>query len=280
MNQFNVVQNKTAHLLLEEKVFKNSPERVRPLVHIIDDCFDIRLLLKREFKDNYLFVESKNGLAGFKKAVSTLPDIIICDVKMPGINGIRLCELLKEDRRTCLIPILLLTGNSTDECLLNGLKSGADCYVTKPFNFAILKARIDNLIKSRKLLTGLLTESEPLHAQTALNPIDEPFLKKVYGAIEQNIGNSAFDANDFAKAIGMSRAQIYRRIKVVTGYSVKEFIRITRLQKATTLILSGKQNISEIAYEVGFSSVPYFSSSFSRHFKVSPSKYILLNKSE
>ncbi len=278
MSQFTPDQNNTDIRRLEDLAFKNPSKRIRPLVHIIDDSYDMRMFLKNEFEDDYLLIDSDNGLNGFEKAVCSLPDIIICDVHMPGISGIKLCKLLKEDPRTCRIPVLLLTGNSSDECLLDGLKSGADGYVTKPFNFVILKARIDNLVKSRKLLMGFLIEPQAQSVQTTSSHNDELFLKKANEIIEHNLGNSAFEANDFARAIGMSRAQIYRRIKMVTGRSVKEFIRITRLKKAAKLLISSNQNISEIAYQVGFSSVAYFSSSFSSHFKVSPSKYVLLNR--
>jgi YesN/AraC family two-component response regulator len=262
----------------ENQLCKNTGDEQKPILHIIDDCYDMRKLLKGIFIDSYQVIGSIDGLKGFKKATAIIPDIIISDVKMPGINGIKLCRLLKEDQRTNQIPIVLITGDNADECVLNGLNNGADDYVCKPFNYSILKARVNNLIKSRRLIKLSLNVPEVLHAQSRSNNPDSTFLIKAYEIIELNLNNSEFEANDFAKAIGMSRAQIYRRIKAATGQSVKEFIRATRLQRAAKLLVNTNQNISEIAFQVGFSSVAYFSSSFSKYFKMNPSKYMLLNR--
>ena len=262
----------------ENQLCKNTGDEQKPILHIIDDCYDMRKLLKGIFIDSYQVIGSIDGLKGFKKATAIIPDIIISDVKMPGINGIKLCRLLKEDQRTNQIPIVLITGDNADECVLNGLNNGADDYVCKPFNYSILKARVNNLIKSRRLIKLSLNVPEVLHAQSRSNNPDSTFLIKAYEIIELNLNNSEFEANDFAKAIGMSRAQIYRRIKAATGQSVKEFIRATRLQRAAILLVNTNQNISEIAFQVGFSSVAYFSSSFSKYFKMNPSKYMLLNR--
>lgn len=249
----------------------------KPILHIIDDCYDMRKLLKSIFIDSYQVIGSIDGLKGFEKATTIIPDVIISDVKMPGINGIELCRLLKEDKRTNRIPIVLITGDNSDEFVLNGLNNGADDYVCKPFNYNILKARVDNLIKSRRLIKLLFNDADILPASSRSNNQDEAFLKKAHEIIEANLSNPEFEADDFARAIAMSRAQIYRRIKAVTGQSVKEFIRATRLQRAAKLLVSTNKNISEIAFHVGFSSVAYFSSSFSKYFKINPSKYILLN---
>jgi len=262
----------------ENQLCKNTGDEQKPILHIIDDCYDMRKLLKGIFIDSYQVIGSIDGLKGFKKATAIIPDIIISDVKMPGINGIKLCRLLKEDQRTNQIPIVLITGDNADECVLNGLNNGADDYVCKPFNYSILKARVNNLIKSRRLIKLSLNVPEVLHAQSRSNNPDSTFLIKAYEIIELNLNNSEFEANDFAKAIGMSRAQIYRRIKAATGQSVKEFIRATRLQRAAKLLVNTNQNISEIAFQVGFSSVAYFSSSFSKYFKMNPSNYMLLNR--
>jgi len=265
----------------DNPLFKTPYTESKPLVHIIEDNDDMRMIIKDEFKDRYRVIDSEDGLKGFEKAIKAVPDIIISDIQMPGINGIRLCKLLKEDERTTHIPIILITGFDDEQGLLNGLRNGADDYVTKPLIFNILRARVDNLIKTRQLwLNKFLNESR----YTLIKPVsassDELLLKKAYEIIDLNIGNSAFQATDFAQAIGMSRAQTYRRIKAITGFSVKEFIQVTRLKKASELLISSDYNISEVAYEVGFSSGAYFSSSFSRYFKISPTRYILLNKGE
>ncbi len=251
----------------------------KPLLHIIEDNYDMRMVIKNEFKDDYRVIDSEDGLTGLERAITTVPDIIISDIQMPGINGIKLCKLLKEDKRTALIPVVLITGYDDEQYLLSGLRNGADDYVTKPLSFAVLKARINNLIKSRQLwLNKLLNES----FRTQVEPIslkrEDLLLKKAYEIIDLHMGNPSFEATHFAQAIGMSRAQAYRKIKEVTGYSVKEFIQITRLKKAAELLMNNNYNISEVAYEVGFSSGAYFSSSFSRYFKITPTRYVFLNK--
>lgn len=251
----------------------------RPLLHIIEDNYDMRMVIKNEFKDDYRIIDSEDGLTGLERAITAIPDIIISDIQMPGINGIKLCKLLKEDKRTAFIPVVLITGYDDEQYLLNSLKSGADDYVTKPLSFAVLKARINNLIKSRQLWLNKFL-NEPYH--TPAKPLsankENLLLKKAYGIIDLHMGNPSFEATDFAQAIGMSRAQAYRKIKEVTGYSVKEFIQITRLKKAAELLINSNYNISEVAYEVGFSSGAYFSYSFNRYFKITPTGYVLLNK--
>lgn len=259
----------------------NTPcNEVKPLVHIIEDNYDMRMVIKDEFKNDYRTIDSQNGVIGFEKTIRNIPDVIISDIQLPGINGVNLCKLLKEDLRTSHIPIVLITGfGDHDEGLINGLENGADDYMVKPFSFNILKARVSNLIKTRKILLNKFTnEHYALQNKSGLKDNDEVLLKTTYEVIEQNISNTAFEADDFARAIGMSRAQTYRKIKAITGLSVKEFIRVTRLRKAAGLLISTDHNISEIAYQVGFSSCAYFSSSFSSYFKISPSKYVLLNK--
>jgi YesN/AraC family two-component response regulator len=251
----------------------------KPLLHIIEDNYDMRMLIKDELKDDYRVIDSEDGLTGFEKTVTAIPDIIISDIQMPGINGITLCKLLKEDERTALIPVVLITGYHDEKGLLNSLKSGADDYVTKPLSFTLLRARIDNLIKTRQLwLNKFLNESPHGPVKPISAGSEGMLLKKAYEIIDLHIGNPTFEATDFALAIGMSRAQTYRKIKAITGFSVKEFIQITRLKKAAELLTNSDCNISEVAYEVGFSSGAYFSSSFSRYFKITPTKYILLNK--
>jgi YesN/AraC family two-component response regulator len=251
----------------------------KPLVHVIEDNCDMRMLIKEAFCNDYRVILSEDGLTGYKKTLISIPDIIICDIQMPGLNGINLCKLLKEDARTSHIPVVLITVYNDDECVLNGLESGADDYLIKPFNFSILKARVDNLLKLRQqLLKRFLNRSDTMKLSARPGDTHEKFLKKACEIIDRHMNNSEFEANDFAREIGMSRAQIYRKIKIITGQSVKEFIRIIRLKKAADLLISTDFNVSEVAYQVGFSSAAYFSSSFSNYFKISPSQYILLNK--
>ena len=175
--------------------------------------------------------------------------------------------------------VVLITGYDDEQDLLSSLRSGADDYVTKSLIFNVLRVRINNLVKTRQLwLNKFLGESQRVSVKPISANSEDLLLKKAYEIIDLNISNSTFEVTDFAKAICMSRAQTYRKIKAVTGFSVKEFIQITRLKKAAELLMNSDYNISEVAYEVGFSSGAYFSSSFSRYFKITPTRYVLLNK--
>ena len=194
---------------------------------------------------------------------------------MPGIDGYKVCETLKHDERTSHIPIVILTAKSSEEHTIEGLESGADDYVAKPFSSAILQVKIKNLIESRALLRKKFM-NEPFAAINEISPskLDETLIKKAYSIVEENLSNPDFDVNEFAREIGISRTQLYRKIQAISGQSVKEFIRIIRLKKAVELLLVKDKNISEIAFAVGFNSLSYFTTSFTEYFGINPSKYI------
>ena len=246
-----------------------------PRILIIEDNTDMRLFIKSELKDGYNVIEAHNGTLGLDKAYEKMPDAIICDVMMSGMDGYEVCRTLKHDERTSHIPIVLLTGRSSEQHTIEGLESGADDYVTKPFSSAILRVRIKNLIESRILLRRKFLK-EPFAPIKDISPskTDDNLLKKAYAIVEKNLDNPNFDVNDFAHEIGMSRTQLYRKIQAIAGQSVKEFIRIIRLKKAAELLLTKEKNITEIAYIVGFNSLSYFTLSFTEYFGMNPTKYI------
>jgi DNA-binding response OmpR family regulator len=246
-----------------------------PHILIIEDNTDMRLFIKSELKDGYNVIEAHNGTLGLDKAYEKMPDAIICDVMMSGMDGYEVCRTLKHDERTSHIPIVLLTGRSSEQHTIEGLESGADDYVTKPFSSAILRVRIKNLIESRILLRRKFLK-EPFAPIKDISPskTDDNLLKKAYAIVEKNLDNPNFDVNDFAHEIGMSRTQLYRKIQAIAGQSVKEFIRIIRLKKAAELLLTKEKNITEIAYIVGFNSLSYFTLSFTEYFGMNPTKYI------
>ena len=247
----------------------------RPRLLIIEDNPDMRLFIKDEFLGTYVVLEASNGVQGVKIALETMPDVIICDVMMPEMDGYEACGILKNDERTSHIPILMLTAKSSEKHTLEGLESGADDYVTKPFSSKILKAKIGNLVKSRMLLRKkFLRDPMAVVKDFAPGKIDERFLKKACEIIENNLDNSDFEIVDLAKEIGMSRAQLYRKITAVSGQSVQEFIRIIRLKKAAELFATTQLNISEVAAQVGFNSLSHFSHAFSDYYGKSPSNYI------
>ena len=255
-------------------------EKNPPHLLIIEDNPDMRLHITNEFKDIYKVIEAHNGTAGIEKALEEIPDAIICDVMMPGMNGYEVCRKLKQDERTSHIPILMLTAKSSEQHTLEGFESGADDYVAKPFSSAILKARIKSLIDSRELLRKKFIK-DPFAAIKDFSPskTDEVLLKKAYAIVEKNLGNPDFEVSDFAYEIGMSRTQLYRKINAVAGQTVREFIRIIRLKKAAELLVSSDMNITEIADRVGFGSQSYFTTSFTEYFGINPSKYVEKNKS-
>lgn len=242
---------------------------------IIEDDIDMRHYIKSQFQDNYKVMEAYDGKQGINSALEIIPDAIICDVMMPGLDGYKVCKTLKHDQRTSHIPIVMLTAKSSEENTIVGLESGADDYIAKPFSSAILQVKIKNLIESRELLRTKFM-NEPFAAINEISPskVDESLIKKAYAIVEENLSNPSFDVNEFSREIGISRTQLYRKIQAISGQPVKEFIRIIRLKKAVELLHSNEKNISEIAYTVGFSSLSYFTTSFTDYFGINPSKYI------
>ncbi len=235
----------------------------------------MRLFIKNEFKENYNVIEAHNGTLGLEKAFEEMPDAIICDVMMPGMDGYKVCRTLKHDERTSHIPIVMLTAKSSEQHTIEGLESGADDYVTKPFSSTILRVRIKNLIESRILLRKKFAK-EPFATIKDISPskTDEELFKKAYAIVEKNLNNPNFEVTDFAYEIDMSRTQLYRKIHAISGQSVKEFIRIIRLKKAAELLHTKDKNISEIAYTVGFNSLSYFTASFTEYFGMNPTNFI------
>ncbi|HVO73336.1 MAG TPA: ATP-binding protein, partial [Ignavibacteriaceae bacterium] len=270
-----ILLNEPAQESSKQTVSENNNGNNLPDLLIIEDNSDMRLYIKNEFKDSYKVTEARNGITGIEKALEIIPDAIICDVMMPGIDGYEVCRKLKQDEKTSHIPILMLTAKSSEQHTIEGFESGADDYVAKPFSSAILKLRIKSLIGSRELLRKKFMK-DPFAAIKDFSPskTDEALLKKAYAVVEKNLSNPDFEVNDFAFEIGMSRTQLYRKINAVAGQSVKEFIRIIRLKKAAELLVTSDMNINEIADRVGFGSQSYFTTSFTQYFGINPSTYV------
>ena len=253
-----------------EAGMRNYKSSTKAVLHFIETHAQQSLFIKNMFIDTYDLIHSTCVDNGFEDAASKKPDIIIIDVSTQHINGIALCKKLKDDARTCHIPVVLLTDNTSEQQILEGLECGCDDYISKTLSSYILPVKIKNLINTRRILSrSFLNE----HGYDII-PADLKFIKKAYRIVEENIDDSTFGVNDFAKAIGMSRAQLYRKIDSISGQSVKEFIRIIRLKKAAEMLIKTSYNISEIAYKVGFNSIAYFTKSFSNLYGLAPSKYI------
>jgi DNA-binding response OmpR family regulator/signal transduction histidine kinase/ligand-binding sensor domain-containing protein len=245
-----------------------------PLLLVAEDNDEMRSYISGEFKTQYRIIAVTDGNAAHEKAINEIPNVIISDIMMPGMDGIELCRRLKTDERTCHIPIILLTARNTLENTLEGLENGADDYIPKPFNTSILKARVNNLLQSRLLLQKkFMKEPGATVKEISHSVSDEKFLKKAFEIVDKHLMDPNFDVQSFSSAVGMSRAQLYRKIDAVSGQSVNEFIRIVRLKKAGELLLNSDSNISEVVEKVGFNSFAYFTKSFKEYFGVTPSQY-------
>ncbi len=258
-----------------KKIEKNE----KPILLIIEDNADLRYFLKQEFLNDFEIIEAINGLQGEEKALEFIPDMIISDILMPITNGIDLCKKLKSNELTSHIPIILLTSQSEDDQIIKGYETGADDYITKPFSISVIRARINNIIISRKKLQDQFQKAKKLPSKVITpSSLDQKFLSKISEIVEKNISNNEFDATSFSVEIGMSRAQLYRKMKSLTGFSVNEYIRNVRLNKSVEMLLNKNFNVNEAAYAVGFNQVSYFTKCFTEYYGMSPTKYVQVNK--
>lgn len=246
-----------------------------PILLVVEDENDIRNFIKENIGKEYKIIESKNGKDGFKKSTEHIPDLIVSDVIMPEMDGIELCKNIKTDERTSHIPVILLTAKSSIENKLEGLETGADDYLTKPFNISELRVRISNLIEQRRKLRDRFRREILLEPKDiAVTSADEKFLHRVSDIIEKHMSDYNFTVDSFASEIGMSRMQLHRKMNAVTGQAASDFIRNFRLKRAAKLLKGKYGNIGEIAYDVGFNNPSYFSECFKKLFGVLPSEYV------
>lgn len=259
----------------EDEDFKDSEQ---PILLIIEDNADVRTLLKQTFDLSYNILTAPNGKKGVELALEHIPDIIISDIMMPEKNGIEVTNELKNDERTSHIPIVLLTAKAGDENELKGIEIGADDYITKPFNSKILTTKVSKLIQIRRKLQSRYSQEVILKPKDiAVNNIDEQFLEKVQTVLEDKLVESSFSIEDFSKAVGMSRMQLHRKIKALTGLSASEFIRSQRLKLAAQLLKKSDINISQVGYSVGFNDHSYFTKCFKEMYNCTPSEYAKRN---
>ncbi|MCD8043126.1 MAG: substrate-binding domain-containing protein [Tannerellaceae bacterium] len=240
---------------------------------IIDDNADIRNYLRATLQNNYTILEAENGKEGVKMAMKYVPDVVICDILMPVMDGIECCKMLKTELQTSHIPVIMLTACSLDEQRIVGFETGADSYIAKPFNAKVLEARVRNLINNRTQLKQYFGDSTTL-AKEAISDLDKVFVEKFKKIIEENISNSGFSVEDMSGQLGMSRVQVYRKIKSLTNYAPNELLRISRLKKAASLLASTQMSIAEITYEVGFTSPSYFTKCYKEHFGENPREFL------
>ena len=246
----------------------------KPTLLIIDDNTDIRQYERTLLQDNYIVLEASDGKEGLEIAKKEIPDLVICDVMMPLMDGLEFTEQLKTHTATSHIPVIMLTAKNLEEHRAEGYEHGADSYITKPFHSKVLLARIDNLLKQRKLLKnfykGSSQDAEQQIEKSQLDSRDKQFMKQLHDIIQQNLCNSEFGVEDIGKQIGLSRVQLYRKVKAMTGSSVVDLLRKARLFKAKRLLETRSMSVSEVAYGVGFSAPSYFTKCFKDEFGILP----------
>ena len=286
-----------------------SADSDKPKLLVIDDNIDIREYIRTTFADEYDIMESDNGREGLEMAIKYVPDIVVSDVMMPQMNGMDFCSALKQNPATCHIPVILLTAKVLDDQKIEGYEHGADSYITKPFNSKILWARIENLINSRRMLCSLFAATatgiagkndtpgmtditgsaataltnatvseEAAPAGTAdktdtaaeINDTDRKFITQLHRIVEENLTDTDFGVEEISGEVGLSRVQLYRKVKAITGMTVVDLLRKARLNRAKTLLAETDKSISEIAYEVGFSSPSYFTKCYKDEYKILP----------
>ncbi len=282
-----VVNNQLAEIINTEK--QNEPSGIchieestsdlmpsgRKIILLVDDNSDVRYFIKTHFITNYQVIEAENGIEGWTIALKTIPDIIICDVMMPDVDGFELCRKIRKDERTSHIPIILVTALGSREHEIEGLSSGADDYITKPFDLGILQTKVENILSVRQSLKQKYTSEMLLQPRNViLSSPNERFLQKAIEVVENNISDPDLDIERFATAIGVSRMQLYRKLDALTAMTVKEFVRNIRLKRAAQLLIQKKLNVSEIAYAVGFKDLSHFRKCFKLEFGMSASEYV------
>lgn len=248
-------------------------EAARPEVLIIDDNSDIRSYLRRALSSTYKVSEAVDGKSGLEMARRIVPDLVISDIMMPVMDGLEFCSQLKQDKAISHIPVILLTARSLDEQRAEGYKHGADAYIAKPFSLELLLSRIDNLIESRKKLSQIFSNTDENGVCEKLsNETDKSFVTQLRKIIQENLGNSEFNVERIGDEIGLSRVQLYRKVKALTGHSPVEMLRKARLMRARHLLRTTEKSVSEVAYAVGFSTPSYFSKCYKDEFGESPKK--------
>ena len=247
---------------------------------VIDDNDDIRDFLKDQLNPYFEVITSPDGNDGIKRSMEDDPDLIICDVMMPGLNGFELTKKLKDDFATCHIPVVLLTAYVPDDLPIESIAAGADAYISKPFSMKHLMLQINKLIEKRELLHKHYAGNETSETVIEKNPIlelpdkDNYFLKEVEILMEQNLTNPEFSVDDFAQMMNTGRTLFFKKMKYLTGYTPNEFIRVRRMKKAAELLKTFKYNVSEVSYMVGIDDPFYFSKCFKAQFGCSPSRYL------
>lgn len=256
-----------------------SPMEITETILLVDDNKEMTDYLKNNFKSKYITLTAGNGEEALAILKEQKVDIVLSDVMMPGIDGIRLCELIKKNMQTCHIPVILLSAKGSIEAQTAGIQIGADDYIPKPFSMSLLKGKINNILKAKQRLRHYYSNTIDIDtAKITSNALDEEFMSKAIQIVEDNIDNEDFTADDLAEKLCMSRSSLYLKMNSISGEPPANFIRRIRFNKACKLLLEGRYSISEISNKVGFSSPSYFSTSFKKYVGCLPSDYVKSQK--
>lgn len=252
-----------------QTIFEENNDPNQPTILFTDDNDDVCQMARTLLETHYRVLTAPNGVVALQMAELNIPDLVVSDVMMPQMDGLELCSRLKQSTATSHIPVILLTARTLDEQRIEGYEHGADAYITKPFSAPLLLARIHNLLQSRKQLKQAFGGADELAKEEISTP-DKEFVSKIRSEIHRNISNNDFGVEQLGAAVDLSRVQLYRKVKALTGLSPVELIRATRVNRARKLIEGGATSVSEVAYQVGFSSPSYFTKCFKDQFGVSP----------
>ena len=261
---------------------KSQFEKEELIALIVDDNFEVRQFIRELLENNFKVIEASNGKEAFDIACETLPDIIISDIMMPGMDGLEFCETLKNDERTDHIPIILTTVLSSQNDRIEGLSKGADSYIPKPIDPDHLLIRVTKLVEKQLKLKEKFNLSNYTQkvAEKEKNENIHPLVEKARNIVLKNLDNSEYNIDDFCSDLGLSRMQLYRKFKAITGLSANSFIRKVRLHKAAELLGSGELTVKEVTYDVGFIDLKYFRKCFYEEFGVNPSEYMQSKQSK
>jgi signal transduction histidine kinase/AraC-like DNA-binding protein len=280
LDEKNILKNPVLEIInqtdyLDEEVIQSSEPKTNEdkySVLYIEDNKDLSDFISNKLSVEYNIYTS-NGFDAIEQSLEIIPDVIICDLNLPGKNGFEICQILKKDLRTSHIPVLILTASDDPDSYLKALESGADLFLTKPFNLKVLSQSIKGLLFNREKLRFYYTNNILNIEDGDFGVSEQDFLRKLNDLIEKNLDNSAYTVEDLARSLTISRVQLYRKVKAILGISVSDHINNIRLDKSKELLKKSELNISEIAYAVGFSSPNYFSTSFKNKFGVTPKEY-------
>ncbi len=269
-------------VVAEEEITKGletNKKSIIPSILLIEDNDDFRFYLKENLRLQYKVFEATNGLEGWQKALSVHPCLIVSDISMPHMDGIELCKKIKADKRTSHIPVILLTALTEEKNQIKGLKTGASDYITKPFNFEVLNAKIKNLLALNDSLKNTYTKRiEVLTPKVEVESSTDKLIQKIVFYIEDNLTDTQLSVETLSKHVGMSRSTLYSKLLELTGQTPVEFIRSVKLDKAAQLLEKSELTIAEVAYSVGFSTPNYFAKSFKAKFNMLPSEYMNKNR--